>query len=250
MATAIGDGRDLRLRPITGREELALSPADGHAVRTLLARVVCADGTGAPVDPASLTVSDADRLLAALHQLLYGDRAECRVRCPVCDKAYELTVVLSELMRSQDAERPEPAGDDGAWPLPGGGRLRAPRLGDVDAAPSPAALLERLTVAGDAVDPDAAGELLEKAAPVLALDLGAPCPECGADTAVRFDIGRYLVARLAAERPFLLREAHLIASRYGWSHGEIMALPRDERRAYAGHIEAERAAARTAGARR
>lgn len=248
VATAIGDCRNLRLRPITGREELALSPTDPHAARTLLARVVCADGTGAPVDPAGLTVSNADRFLAALHQVLYGDRAECRVRCGVCDEAYEFTVVLSELMQSQDAERPEPAGADGAWPLPDGGRLRAPRLGDIDAASSPAALLERLTVAGAVIDAETAGTLLEKVAPVLVLDLSASCPECGTDTVVRFDIGRYLVARLAAERPFLLREAHLIASKYGWSHDEIMGLPRDERRAYAGYIEAERAAARMARA--
>ena len=87
------------------------------------------------------------------------------------------------------------------------------------------------------------GEFLERAAPVMSFDLDAPCPHCNAAELVRFDLARYLAVRLAAERPFLLRETHLIASRYGWSHGEIMALSRTDRRAYAGLIEAERASA-------
>lgn len=249
LTSRIEDWRSMRLLPLTGREELGLSPADPRAPRALLGRMVRATETGAPVDPAGLTVSAADRLLAALHQLLYGDRAECRVQCRTCDEPYEFTVVLSELMQAQDAERPIPDAD-GAYALPDGSRLRAPCLGDLDLAASPQALVDSLTVSGGAVDPDLAGALLEKVAPVLVLDLDASCPGCGAEAAVRFDMGRYLVARLAAERQFLLREAHLIASRYGWSHDEIMGLPRDERRMYAGFIEAERTVSSTARAGR
>lgn len=232
----------MRLLPITGREELATAPSDPGAARALLGQLVCADASGAPVDPGSLTVSDADRLLAALHQLLYGDRAECRVQCVACNEPFEFTLLISELIQAQDAERGEPPGPDGSWVLPGGTRLRPPRVADLEAADSPAALLETLVVGGGPIEPAVASAFLERAAPVLALDLDAACPACSATANVRFDIGRFLVARLAGERTFLLREAHLIASRYGWSHQEIMSLPREERRAYAGYIDADRSA--------
>ena len=101
--------------------------------------------------------------------------------------------------------------------------------------------MERIVVEGDpSQDQDLVTTFLEKAAPVLSLDLNAPCPHCGKDQTARFDLARYFARRLAAERTFLIREAHLIASGYGWSHGEIMSLTRSDRRAFAGLIETER----------
>jgi hypothetical protein len=88
---------------------------------------------------------------------------------------------------------------------------------------------------------------LERAAPVLALDFNVDCPHCQREQKARFDLTRYFLRRLGGERSFLLREAHLIAAHYGWSHQEIMRLTRDERRAYAGLIETERAGASSRG---
>jgi hypothetical protein len=76
----------------------------------------------------------------------------------------------------------------------------------------------------------------------MAFDVAAPCPRCRADNETRFGLAAFLAARLAAERPFLVRETHLIASRYGWGHAEIMALSRVDRRAYATLVEGERSA--------
>lgn len=235
-----GSPLTVRLRPLIGEDELALAPEDPAAATTLLARLA-SDAAGVPLDMATLSVSRCDRLLGALYGMLYGPRAECRCRCTACAEAYEFTLALPEMIAAQDAERPAPSAVDGAWPLPDGRRVRAPTLGDLAAAATSDALLARLVLAGDAAAaPEAVTAFLERAAPVLSLDLDAACPHCGAAQAVRFDLGRYLAQRIAAERPFLLRETHLIASRYTWSQDEIMRLAREDRRAFAALIEAER----------
>lgn len=229
------------LGPLTGWDELNLSPADPGAPLTLLGRLVGDDQEYQALR--DLPVSDIDRLLARVYRSLYGDSAECRVACSACGEAYEFTLSLQALTASQDAQRPGPPDADGCWRLADGRRVRAPRPADLEAAQGTDALLAQLVVQGDpADDPEQAIGFLERAAPVLSLDLDAPCPHCGSAETARFDLSRYMIQRLAGERPFLLREAHLIASRYGWSHAEIMSLPRDDRRAYAGLIEAERAA--------
>jgi hypothetical protein len=62
------------------------------------------------------------------------------------------------------------------------------------------------------------------AAPLMAFDIAAPARIAARATEIRFDLAAFFAARLAGERPFLFRETHLIASRYGWSRAEIMAL--------------------------
>ena len=82
--------------------------------------------------------------------------------------------------------------------------------------------------------------VLDEAAPLLTLDLETRCAQCKEVQVLRFDIAHYTLESLAAERPLLIRETHLIASRCGWGHDTIMALKRGDRRAYAGLILAER----------
>jgi hypothetical protein len=229
----------VRLRPVTGADELLVDGTDPDTATMLLGRLAT-DSHDAAIDLGILTLTQIDRLLSTLYDVLYGDRAECRARCSQCREDYEFSVKLSELMAKQETERPGPAGADGAWALPDGRRVRAPTLADMAAATDEKSMLARLVVEGDrTVNAETVTEFLERAAPVLSLNLDAGCPHCGAAETVRFDLGRYLAQRLASERPFLLREAHLIASRYGWTHREIMLLTRSDRRAYAALIESE-----------
>lgn len=222
----------LSLRPLTGADELALPGTGSAAALALLGRLAEA------ADFPALTVSQSDRALAAVYRMLYGAQAECRAACESCGERYEFTLDLPQIIADQDADRPGPPDADGAWTLPGGARVRAPKHADL--AGDPATLAARLTLEGEA-SAGQVGAFLENAAPVLTLDLAARCPECGEPAQVRFDLATYLTRRLAAEQPFLVRETHLIASRYGWSHAGIMGLTRDDRRTFAGLIEAERA---------
>ena len=222
----------LSLRPLTGADEIALSGSGAAPAQALLARLV------ESADISALTVCQIDRMLATIYEMLFGPQAECRVRCEFCGEIYEFTLDLPQIIADQDANRPGPPDADDAWTLPSGARVRVPKPGDL--AGDPESLAARLTVEGEASTGEV-GAFLETAAPVLTLDLAARCPDCGKPAQVRFDLAAYFTRRLAAERPFLVRETHLIASRYGWPHAEIMALTRDDRRAYAGLIEAERA---------
>lgn len=239
--------RPILLAPPTGADEAALDGMTGlDAALRLLGRLA-RQADGSPVACNSLAISDADRLIAAICMGLYGSQVECRVSCRGCGEPYEFSLDLAALIATQDAERPGPADGDGCWPLPDGRRVRAPRISDLGEAASPEALLARLVTQSEAdADPQAPAALLERVAPLLTLDLDAACPACARAETVRFDIARYLAARLAGERPFLIREVHLIAARYGWALADIMALSRADRRAYAGLIESERSAGQRA----
>jgi hypothetical protein len=82
-------------------------------------------------------------------------------------------------------------------------------------------------------------DALEAVAPVLDLDIGTACPECGARQSVHFDVQFYLLRAIAQERPLIAREIHRIASAYGWSLQEILGLRRSERRQFVELIESE-----------
>lgn len=226
------------LRPLTGQDEAALAPQRPGEPTRLLAALACAED-GGPLDSAALPVTVHDRLLAEVYRAEIGEQADCRAACSSCGEPFEFQLLLSDLMADQDREAAAcgPADADGAWSL-GARRVRPPRLADL--AGGLAAVCDP--------PPDAAAQaevaaFLEQAAPLLALDIAATCPHCGAAQQLGFDLPQFLVRALAKDRPFLIRETHLIAARYGWGLAEILALPRDDRRAYAALIESERGAA-------
>ncbi len=79
-------------------------------------------------------------------------------------------------------------------------------------------------------------EVMEELGPVLTTDLSINCPECGSSQSVQFDIQSYLLTRLKNESKKLTAEIHSIALAYGWSHREILDLPRSLRQTYTGFI--------------
>jgi len=236
-----------RLRALNGSDEFLLDPADPRAPHVLLRRLVVEDG-----DIDALTVAEYDRLLAAVFEALYGDQVEARTQCAACAEPLEISLSLSALAASPPDVDIELAGPDenGAFLLPDGRRIRAPTVGDVERAVrsgDAAALRRACVLEGDAdASPELLDAALEAAAPALTRDVAASCPHCGSAQSVRFDLATFLIASLARERPFLLRELHLLARAYGWSLSEILSLSRDDRRALARLCEAERTAARRA----
>lgn len=229
---------------VTGADEAGLARGrPGEATQLLAALLLTADG--AAVDVTRLPMPVHDRLLGEVFRTEFGDRAECQAACTSCGEAFEFALSLEGLTGAQDRDAAAIglANGDGYWPC-GDHLVRAPLLRDAVAGD------EADLLAAVCVPPPETGEaaaavtaFLERAAPLLSQDLDAQCPHCGADQKLAFDLPRFLVAALANEQAFLVRETHLIASRYGWSHAEILALPRDRRRAFAGLIESERSAA-------
>jgi len=245
------------LRPLCGHDEAAIDGCGDLEATQLLERLlVAAPGTSVrPGGTWTLSVSDRDRLLAAVYRHLYGDRVEGTVRCTDCGAAFDLTFTLAELARGLESGRrtARTVGPDseGTYVLPDGRRFRLPTAEDQIAvsgmAPEQGAevLASRCLLAGDpAGDREALEAAMSEVGPVLDLDLGATCAECGAPQEVRFEIRAHLLGTLAAERPCLAREVHSIATAYGWGLNEVLDLPRDQRRGYVRLIETERAGRR------
>jgi hypothetical protein len=85
-------------------------------------------------------------------------------------------------------------------------------------------------------DLDRIEALLDDAAPDVADSVATACPECGWQGEVQIDPLGWAFPRPDS----LLTDTHRIASAYGWSEAEILALPRARRRRYADLIAQER----------
>lgn len=234
---------DFLLRPLDGHSEASIV-ADRPGMASLLLERLLIGPDGKAVDVTALPVAVHDRLLASLYTLEYGKDVSCQATCGACAQMFQFRFALPDLLESQDEAAAVAGlpGGDGRWQTPSGVRLRPPDLRDA-AAGAPEGLLAVIAEAPfPAEEVEALAAFLEQASPILAIDLDSACPGCGASQSIAFDLARFLVRALAGERPFLIREVHLIAARYGWSHSEIMALPRSDRRAFATLIESERSA--------
>jgi hypothetical protein len=203
-----------------------------------------------------LSVSDIDRLLAAIYTALFGDRIESQLECDSCGKGFELQLSLAELVREALAagfsgvRGPETDGERFVYALSSGVRFRLPtpldQLETAGAASGAEEVLRRCIVEGE-LTPSVAEEVeaaMARVAPVLRLDIEAACAECGARQSAHFDIEAFLIGALDRERRWLYREVHALAVAYGWSPSDILALSRTERRAYVALVQAARAAQR------
>jgi hypothetical protein len=236
------------LRDPTGEDELVAAEGDAAAASRLLDRLIDrVNDAGGSVDSASLSVSEHDRLLAAIFRRLYGDKAVCHATCADCRESFEFELPLDRILAEQEAEAERWGAPDaeGWWTTEEGVRFRAPTAGEVLVADVKTLRALCLDEASEGA-PLAAFDLeaaLAAAAPTLSIDVAVTCPHCETSQNARFDIARHLARSLQRELPFLVREVHLIASTYGWAHDEIMALTRVDRRAFAGLIAGERSAA-------
>ena len=78
----------------------------------------------------------------------------------------------------------------------------------------------------------AAGAAMEELDPLPAFRLASRCPACGVEGDHPLELEPLLVARLERRQRALMREVHRLASRYGWTEREVMALPPYRRRVY------------------
>ncbi|ASQ92744.1 hypothetical protein [Streptomyces sp. 11-1-2] len=75
-------------------------------------------------------------------------------------------------------------------------------------------------------------EAAEHADPAADVTLNVACPECGEATRAELDIASYLWAELDHWARDLLLDVHLLATAYGWSEPQILALSPLRRRYY------------------
>lgn len=221
----------IALRELRGRDELAVEGVDTRAALDLLDRLIGREAFPA----ATLCAADRDALLAALHRREWGDRIVTTLVCVACGERFDLSFRLSEVQAHLAN------GIEGAAIVPPTAQqeldaaARGARIGV-------AALAAELGVDADRIE--AAAALLESEAPILDLEITAACAECGHPQAAHFDVQSFVLQRLIGERESLQAEIHLLASAYGWSLREILAMPRSTRRGLVKMIDDARSARR------
>lgn len=233
---------------ITGAAELLATweagLAEAPAGRALLLHRTARPDLDAGTLPV-LPVGAREADLFTLRRALFGERMQVRLECRACGEDMEFDLDAGEFARSL-ARRDESVVQvrEGGWAV----EFRLPGLADLTAAARAAdpraALLARCLVSavrdGAAV---AAGELpvpvqrriaeaVEAADPGGDVTLNVACPECGQATRAELDIASYLWTELDAWARDVLLDVHLLATAYGWSEPEILALSPLRRRYY------------------
>jgi hypothetical protein len=249
------------LRPWRGHDEMlawervpALSPAAWASA--LLARCVAVEGGSRPASAGfvrRLTVGDREALLLHLRRITLGERLPCVVVCPACKQKMDLDLEAGALLLppypyegrshrttiSGDGETYEvvfrlPDGADQEWAVPFVGR---------DEERAALMVLQRCVQSvaredGKPVDglPRAVAERLPRIMadldPQAELVLDVSCPHCGGPVRLCFDTGQYLRREIAQSGAGLIRQVHLLASRYHWSEAEILNLTAGRRSRY------------------
>lgn len=239
------------LRELCGVDEQAVTGSGTLEALRLLDRLFVTDSETdtTPVKAKDLTIADRDRLLAAIYISTYGSHIEGTIHCKNCQIPFDMDFSLDELLtnlysgiNNLKVER-DPAG---YYILPEGPSFRLPTGEDERAImgmslnEAEQALLSRCTGKGKTEeDFSQIQQAMNDIAPVLDMELKAPCPECGQQNMVHFDIQYYLLNALHQGRHQLAFEVHRIASAYGWSLMEILNLPRSMRKTYVSIVESE-----------
>jgi hypothetical protein len=181
-----------------------------------------------------------------MHGLLFGPRVSGVDTCAGCGAVLDVTFDLGRLTSGYAVARTPVTVHCGDEVLYG----RVPTTADLIAAAEadgsdiPGGLLARcVTVAGpDGRERPAAGlpapavaeviSALAAADPLADVRLAVTCGECGRQWATAFDIASFLWTEICATAERLLGDVHMLASAYGWSEAEVLAIGPRRRQYY------------------
>jgi len=197
------------------------------------ALTVLAAAQGGPViDAAAVDVGTRDVLLASLLQATAGDLVPACADCPRCGHVMDVPVDLAAV-----GGLPVHEPGEGLSVMVGGAqvRFRLPTTADLIAlaglppARDRAALLAACLGAGSGELPpadvaSAVEDAMERAAPAGAIDILVRCPYCGLESALPLDVPALIWTELDAQATALLRDVHDLATSYGWTEADVLAL--------------------------
>jgi hypothetical protein len=182
---------------------------------------------------ARLTIGQRDARLLALREMTFGSELTGGTDCPQCGEKIELSFDCSDL---RPATETEPPAELAVQSNGGEVRFRLPTSADLLAIESPEQLLERCLLSR--VDHRteefvvAVSEKMSGADPMAEVHLALNCPSCKHKWEAPFDIVAFLWREISAAARRLLSEVHTLASAYGWTETEILALSPARRRTY------------------
>ena len=230
------------MRALAGSELLSLweRGSNRHALdrSALLAAAARPDWPAEAI--ADLPLGAVNASLLQLRAVCFGPHIDGHADCPRCGQRLAFALDARELLG--------PGCDDDDLAVCeleiAGLRVRAPSLRDLAAVASDddderaaRQLLVRCSLAGDVARLDAAAlraveEGLDALDPQADLALSVRCVACGHADLVQLDAGRLLWEEIEARALLLLREVHQLASAYGWSEAQILALSPARRASY------------------
>jgi len=219
-------------------------PAESWARQVLAKAGDCPAGACAPAD----TLGRRDARLLAWRNRMFGRVLRAADRCPQCGEHVELDLDGELLLQPAAAASAE------QFTLAHGGhvvRFRLPACDDMEALArcpdedaAEALLLRRciveatrdglaLDVAGLPVEVvDALSERMAELDPQADTRLRIRCPQCGREWSRVFDVVSFLWEELDGWTRRILDEVHRLATAYGWSEADILALGSARRRVY------------------
>lgn len=238
------------MRPLTASKLLSVwerasrQPPVERAL--LLLGAACPEQTAEEL--ARLPIGQRDSLLVALREWTFGSQFVSRLLCQKCGERLELVFKVSDI---RVAREPETAaaltlnadGYEVLFRPPNSEDIRAV-TGVVDADSDPEQLLLRrcvLCVTKDRAEQsadelpraviDMVVEGMAEADP-QAIPLSLACAACSHQWLIDFDIVSYFWSEVNAWANRILREVHLLASRYGWREDDILAMSPWRRQSY------------------
>jgi hypothetical protein len=193
-----------------------------------------------PDELAALPVGERDRRLLDLRAALFGRELDGLDTCPECEEPVSFSVRV-EALRAEPAQAAaaglslDADGFELRFRLPTGADLAAISR-EHDSSVARARLLELCVLGATRNGADVTVESLPvavtealassmaEADPQGDVELALDCPACGHSWRVCFDVASFLWAEVDAWSRRTLDDVHVLASAYGWSEDEILAL--------------------------
>lgn len=228
------------MRPPTPAELLALWEA-GRSLEPLDRGILAARAASQVFENvADWPLGKRNRALAQLHSAAFGGAMSGWTRCPECGEQLEFEFDGHSIANAEPESEESRLVSVGEW------RFRLPTSRDLalasEAESDSAATRRLLSACCAGPEPGAADwseedlraieERLAQADPLAEIRLHFDCPACSASFDESLDIGHFVWAKVESQAKRILRDVHLLASAYGWSESQILALSPARRSVY------------------
>ena len=206
--------------------------------------LLSACGAGPPETVQRLPIGRRDALLLELRGRTFGSLVECVAACPRCGQQVEVTFRVGDVLiapppGSPEVGRLESDGHSIEFRLPDSADLAAVASA-ADVADGRRVLLARCLLSPP---PDLPEDIVRRVEAEMArldpqadVQLALACPHCDHDWAMGLDIVSVFWTEIAAWAQRALREVHTLASAYGWSEQDILAMSAWRRQVYLGLV--------------
>ena len=224
-----------------------------HPFNRALRLLAVAHPEWSPEQWQEMPIGQRDGCLLNLREVLFGPNLNCVTICPNCSERLEIGLNTVQI-RGVQSESPNSGPHSVAveeFEL----QFRLPNTSDLlsitnvsDATPARRMLFERCILqakrnggpvqVADLPDQvvDATANRMSEIDPLADVQIALTCPACSHPWSATFDIASYLWVEVNSWASRILDEVHQLASAYGWSEADILALSPMRRQLYLGMI--------------